>query len=123
MPTSLIRQFVDRPVSVGRCHTVCAVQVREHLVEVDVDVAVEVDELDGVEDRASSRRGRVEQLVHRVVDAVVRLARFQDRRVDRVGIELASRERVGEARLEQLPAREAGDDRSGAPCSPGAGSC
>ena len=109
MPTSLIRQLVERPVSAGRSHPACA-QVREHLVHADVAVPVEVDELHVVEDR-SSRKASTSRSRDTRLAAVVRLARLEHRRVDTFRIVDVRREDVaGQPGLEELAARQAGDD-------------
>ena len=68
-----------------------------------------------VEDGLVPEEIGLEQLVDRVVDVVIGLARLHDPRVDTVGVELAGGERVGETRLEELAAREARHDRADAP--------
>ena len=111
-----VHEAVGRASGVGRSHPRRSGREEvEHVRELDVDVAVEVDEGDPVEHVVGGEHRRVEQPVRRIGHAVVAAPCLDDGAVDRVGIEPLAVELAGhQARLEQLAAAETGDEQRGA---------
>ena len=87
------------------------VEEAEHLGEVDVDVAIEVDVVDAIEQGIVVEDVGVHQSPDCVVDAVVRAPSSDHRGIDRVGIEsLLAELRRDQTGLEQLATGQPGDD-------------
>ena len=108
-----VDEAVRRPTGVGRSHPRRPrLEELVELGELDVDVAVEVEELDLVEDGVVVEDALLgEQFGHRVGRVVVDASGLEHRPVDFVGVEAALLELVRhQAGLEELPAGQPGHD-------------
>ncbi len=115
----IVDQAVGRPARVARANPgQPRVEVRKHFLQTHVAVAVEVREMNVFEYLPRLEDLHVQQSTGSIVDLVVRLAGFQYSGVDLSGGDPRFEEQVlGEPRLEELAARQAGDDERDTPLS------
>ena len=79
-------------------------EVSIDLFEPDVDVSVKIYEADVIKYGLIIEQICLNELINRIIDIVVGLARVHDQMIDRVGIEQLGSKRVGKPGFEQLAA-------------------
>ena len=111
MPISLIRQLVERPVSLGRTQGTLLPQIGVQIVQTDIDVAIEVDKLDLLEDLVVFEDRDIQRSRGFVGDPVIDLACRQHRGIDFIRTAAAvAKHLLGQTGFKHLSAGKAGDD-------------